>query len=149
MESIVNDRPITRVSNDPGDIEALTPNHLLLMKRQPVLPLGLFQKEDLYSKRRWRQVQYLSDIFWKRWTKEYLPLLQERQKWLNVKRNLKPGDVVLIVDDSAPRGSWLMGKVEKTICDAKGLVRRVSVKTKSSVLERPVDKLCLLLEMDE
>lgn len=64
-----------------------------------------------------------------------------------MKRN--PGDVVLIVDDSAPRGSWLMGKVEKTICDAKGLVRRVLVKTKSSVLERPVDKLCLLLEMDE
>lgn len=133
VESIVNDRPITRVSNDPNDIEALTPNHLLLMKRKPVLPPGLFQKEDLYSKRRWRQVQYLSDIFWKRWTKEYLPLLQERQKWFNAKRNLKPGDVVLIVDDSAPRGSWLMGKVEKSICDSKGQVRRVLVKTKSSV----------------
>lgn len=148
VESIINDRPITRVSNDPNDIEALTPNHLLLMKRQPVLPPGLFQKEDLYSKRRWRQVQYLSDIFWKRWIKEYLPLLHERQKWFNATRNLKPGDVVLIVDDSAPRGSWLMGKVKKAICDSKGHVRRVLVKTKSNVLERPVDKLCLLLEMD-
>ena len=56
---------------------------------------------------------------------------------------------MLIVDDSAPRGSWLMGKVEKTVPDAKGLVRRAFVKTKTSVLERPVDKLCLLLEMEE
>ncbi|XP_037631889.1 uncharacterized protein LOC119491753 [Sebastes umbrosus] len=99
VEAIINSRPITRVSNDPDDLEALTPNHILLLKRQPVLPPGVFQKEDLYVKRRWKQVQYLSDIFWKRWTKEYLPLLQERQKWLVPRRNLKPGDVVLIVDD--------------------------------------------------
>ncbi len=75
VETIVNDRPITRVSSDPHDVEALTPNHLLLLKRQPVLPPGVFQKEDLYARKRWRQVQYLSDIFWRRWTREYLPLL--------------------------------------------------------------------------
>lgn len=124
-----------------------TPNHLFLLKRQPVLPRGLFQREDLYARKRWKQVQYLSDIFWKRWTKEYLPLLQERQKQTEIRRNLREGDVVLIVDDSAPRCSWWMGKSEKTVPDAKGLVRCVFVKSKSSVLERP-DKLCLLLEMD-
>ena len=42
-----------------------------------------------------------------------------------------------------------MGKVEKAVSDAKGLVRRAFVKTKTNVLERPIDKLCLLLEMDE
>lgn len=149
VEAIVNNRPLTKMSSDPNDLEAITPNHLLLLKGQPGLPPGLFQKEDLYSKRRWRQVQYLSDIFWKRWTKEYLPLLQERQKWTQTQRNLQLGDVVLIIDDSAPRGSWLMGKVEKTICDSQGYVRRVFVRTKTNVLERPIDKLCLLLEMDE
>ncbi|XP_024123270.2 uncharacterized protein LOC112143483 [Oryzias melastigma] len=149
VEAIVNGRPITRVSNDINDLEALTPNHLLLLKGQPHLPPGIFCKDDLYARRRWKQIQYLSDIFWKRWTKEYLPLLQERQKWFVTRRNLKCGDVVLIVDDSAPRNSWLMGKVEKTVSDSNGLVRRVFVRTKSSVLERPVTKLCLLLEMDE
>lgn len=149
VEAIVNGRPITRVSSDPNDLEALSPNHLLLLKGQPVLPPGLFDRADLYGKRRWKQVQYLSDIFWKRWTKEYLPLLQERQKWTVTRRNLKPGDVVLIVDDSAPRSSWLMGKVERTLFDSKGFVRRVFVKTKSSILERPIHKLCVLLEMDE
>ena len=140
VEAIVNGRPITRVSNDPCDIEALTPNHLLLLKRQPVLPPGVFQKEDLYAKKRWKQVEYLSDIFWKRWTREYLPLLQERQKWTEIRKNQEEGDVVLIVDDSAPRGSWLMGKVEKAVSDAKGLVRRAFVKTKTNVLERLIDQ---------
>lgn len=94
-------------------------------------------------------MQYISDIFWKRWSREYLPLLQERQKWLETKRNVKEGDVVLIVDDRAPRGSWLMGKGEKTIPDSLGFVRRVLVKTKTNTLERPINKLCLLLEMEE
>ena len=58
---------------------------------------------------------------------------------------LKEGDVVLIVDDSAPSVSWLMGKVEKAVSNAKGLVRLAFVKMKTNVLERPIDKF----EMDE
>lgn len=149
VEAVINSRPLTKSSDDIDDLEPLTPNHLLLLKGKPALPPGTFQKDDLYCKRRWRQVQYISDIFWKRWSREYLPLLQERQKWLEKKRNVKEGDVVLIVDERAPRGSWLMGKVEKTIPDAQGFVRRVLVKTKTNTLERPIDKLCLLLEMEE
>lgn len=80
VETIINDRPITGPSDDPNDLEALTPNHLLLLKRQPLLPPGLFKKEDLYAHRRWKQVQYLADLFWKQWVREYLPALQERQK---------------------------------------------------------------------
>lgn len=40
----------------------------------------------------------MADLFWQRWTKEYLLLLQERQKWTSLKRNLKVGDIVLVVD---------------------------------------------------
>ena len=47
-----------------------------------------------------------------------------------------------------PRNMWLMGKVVKMAPDKKGLVQRVQVRTKSSVLERPIDKLVLLLETD-
>ena len=54
-------------------------------------PPGLFQKEDSFSLRRWRQVQYLEDIFWKRWSKEYLPPLQSMQKWTTIRKNLAVG----------------------------------------------------------
>lgn len=146
VEAIMNDRPITTITNDLNDVEPLTPNHLLLLKTNPVMPPGLFVKEDLYSRRKWRQVQYLADLFWKRWIREYLPTMQQRNKWNKIRRNFLPGDLVVIVDDSAPRNSWVLGRILKTLPGSKGLVRSVLVKTKTSVLQRPVNKLCLLLE---
>ncbi|XP_038062578.1 uncharacterized protein LOC119733069 [Patiria miniata] len=62
--AILNARPLTPLSFDPGDVEPLTPNHLLLLRANPSLPPGLFQKEDAYSRRRWRQAQFLADQFW-------------------------------------------------------------------------------------
>jgi hypothetical protein len=146
-ESILNCRPITTNSNEPGDCEALTPNHLLLLRPGPKLPCGIFTKNDNYSKRRWRQVQFLADVFWHRWSKEYLATLQERQKWLKPTPNVRVGDIVLVMDNN-PRNSWSLGKVVKVEADKKGLVRVVDVKTSSSVLRRPIHKLCLLLEAD-
>ncbi|XP_068712844.1 uncharacterized protein [Montipora foliosa] len=71
-ESIVNCRPLT-VENltDQLASEPLTPNHLLTLKTQIVLPPpGKFESPDLYSRKRWRRVQYLDNQFWLRWQKE-------------------------------------------------------------------------------
>lgn len=68
-ENIVNSRPLT-VENlaDPLGAEPLTPNHLLTFKTQVVLPPpGKFESADLYSRKRWRRVQYLANQFWLRW----------------------------------------------------------------------------------
>ena len=147
VEAIMNDRPITILSEDAKDPEPLTPNHLLQMKRMPTLPPGLFDKGDLFARRRWKQIQYIADLFWKRWTREYLPLLQERQKWNEVKRNLKCGDIMLIIDESSPRNSWPMGRITEIFPDKQGHVRRVKIKTQNGTLERPITKLCLLQDM--
>lgn len=146
VESIINNRPITSMPDDPNDLEPLTPNHLLLLKAQSSLPPGVFKQEDLYARKHWKQVQYLADLFWRRWIHEYLPILQERCKWIRSKRNLELGDVVLIVDSSSPRHSWLMGRVVQTLPDSSGTVRRVKIQTKTNVLERPINKLCLIQE---
>ena len=58
------------------------------------------------------------------------------------------GDIVLIADPNAPRGSWILGKVTDTQKDSKGIVRSVTLKTKTSIIDRPISKLCLLLESD-
>ena len=91
----------------------------------------------------------MADLFWHRWSKEYLVLLQERQKWTRVKENLKEGDVVLVVDPTAPRGSWPLGRVLETKPDGRGLVRSVKLQTQTSVLERPITKLCRVLETED
>lgn len=80
VEFIMNNRPIVAASNDPAHLEALTPNHFLLQRKVTGLPPGVFVKEDQLGKKQWRKVQYLTDIFWKRWISEYLPTLTEREK---------------------------------------------------------------------
>ena len=144
IESIINGRPLTKVSDDPKDANALTPNHLLLLKSNECFPPGVFVKSDGYSRRRWRQVQYLADLFWRRWTREYLPILQMRQKWQAVKRNFTIDDIVLVMDESLPRGYWPLARVTEVTKGRDGLVRSVKVKTSKSELFRPIDKLCLL-----
>ncbi|XP_043222567.1 uncharacterized protein LOC122381883 [Amphibalanus amphitrite] len=145
VENVINSRPLTPVSSDPADLEPITPNHLLLL-RGGAVPPGIFVRSDSFCKRRWRQVQYLADIFWRRWVSEYLPLLQHRQKWMKTERNLSVGDLVLVVDLSLPRLQWPLGRVAEVFPDASGHVRTVIVKTARSVLKRPINKLVLVQE---
>ena len=103
-QGIANSRPLCPNLDDPLDMEPLTPNHLLLQRPAITLPPGKFDDADLYSRKSWRQSQILSDHFWKRWLHEYLPTLQQRQKWLTPQRNLAVGDLVLLVDENLQRG---------------------------------------------
>ncbi|XP_013888252.1 uncharacterized protein LOC106535729 [Austrofundulus limnaeus] len=149
VEKIVNGRPLTKLSEDPRDGQPLTPNDLLLLRPECTLPPGHFVKQDLY-RRRWRQVQYLADVFWSRWVKEYLPDLQQRQKWYHPSRNYKVGDLVLILHESTPRSQWPLGLVTDVNIGTDGLVRSVQVKTLTGTYTRPIHKLCLLEgNMDE
>ncbi len=98
---------------------------------------------DKYNKR-WRQAQELASAFWKRWVREYLALLQERQKWTAKKRNLQVDDLVLVIDEKKPRGQWPLGLVEESYPDKYGVVRQVLVRTSNTKLRRDTRKLCLL-----
>lgn len=144
VESIVNSRPLTYVSDDVRDLEPLTPNHLLLLRPGSTFPADTFDKKDMYCKRRWRQVQYMAGVFWRRWLREYIVVLQQRQKWIRPERNLDSGDIVLIVDEDLPRNRWILGKVIETYPGRDNLVRSVKIKTQTGSLTRPVTKLCLL-----
>jgi hypothetical protein len=149
VEAIVNSRPLTSVSDNPDDLDPLTPNHLLTMKSVVLAPPGQFQRDDIYLRKRWRRVQYLANQFWTRWRREYLLTLQQRTKWNQPRRSLHVGDVVLLVDDTISRNHWSMGRITKTEPDKKGFVRSVHVKTQSSGFRRPIDKLVLLLPIEE
>ena len=164
--NILNSRPLTRNSDDPKDEEPLAPNHLLQLRPCSSLPPGLFDKDDQSSQRQWRQAQYLPNLFWRRWTREYLPNHQERQKWKGLKDNLKINNILLLMDENFPRGQWPLARVVEVVPSKDGLVRSTKVKTSSTVvtranrrrrgemkttttiLTRPLTKLCRL-EIDE
>jgi len=107
------------------------------------------QENSTKTTSRWRQIQYLADVFWKRWCKEYLTQLQERQRWSTPGRNFCVGDLVLVVDDMSTRNWWPLGRIVQTVPDKKGLVRQVKVKTKINKLCCPITKLCLLHEAED
>ena len=134
--NILNSRPLTRNSNSSQDEQLLTPNHLLLLRPCASLPPGVFSKDDSKCSRSWRQAQYLANVFWRRWTREYLPTLQERKKWNQTRRNLKVGGLVLLTDESFPRGKWPLGRVLEVFESRNGLVRSVKIKTSSTVATR-------------
>lgn len=142
-ESIINSRPLTKVSDSVKDPAALSPNHLLLLSEQPSCSPGVFDEVDVF-KRRWRCVQHLANEFWRRWLQEYLPLLQTRGKWLKDSKNVQVGDLVLVMDENTPRGVWPLGIVEETYPSSDGLVRSVKIKTKVSRFVRPITKVVLL-----
>ena len=150
VEAIINSRPLTPISNEVDDLNPLTPNHILTGRTMVnVPPPGVFQKENVYMRKRWRRVQYLANLFWTRWKKEYLLLLQTRQKWNRPKRNLSKGDLVLLKGENAPRCSWLMARVKETYPDKNCMVRSIRVKTQLSELSRPIHKVVLLLPVEE
>ena len=143
VENIINSRPLTKASDDVNDESVITPNHFLLLSGNYSVPWVRTTKGDVFQ-RRWRHVQHVVGHFWARWLKEYLPELNRRQKWLNKKPNLKVGDMVLMIDENAPRGSWPLARVAEVHVGRDGLVRSARLKTKTTFLVRPVTKLVFL-----
>ena len=111
VEAILNDRPLTRNPDGLEDAPALTPNMLLTFKRRSVYTPGIFDAKDVYSSRWWRRAQHLSDVFWKRWIKEYVPLLHTRQKWTHIQPDVCVDDIVLLEEENAPRGESPIARV--------------------------------------
>ena len=163
IQAIVNSRPMALNDMSSPDLpDPLTRNHLLTMKSKVLMPPpGVFLREDIYLRRRWRRVQHLANVFWERWKKEFLLTLQPRKKWIKPQRNMVVNDVVIVKDENAPRNVWRLARVEEVFPSDDGLVRKVklAIATRSldkkgrrtkevQYLERPVHKLVLVHEGD-
>lgn len=97
VERILNDRPLTSAVLDANDKLALCPNSLLFWREYE----GIVEEGNMRNKydKRWKQVNYLADVFWKRWLRDYLSSLQTRQKWSVEHRNYQKRDVVIVVSN--------------------------------------------------
>ncbi|XP_076660469.1 uncharacterized protein LOC143363824 [Halictus rubicundus] len=123
IEHSVNSRPLTHVSVDPRDNEALTPNHFLIGTSSGEIRLGAYEFRAICPRNQWRIAQSFADAFWKRWLKEYLPTLIPRTKWNRTARPLAVGDLVIIIDYQTPRNVWKRGTVIDVYPSVDGEVR--------------------------
>lgn len=65
-EGILKGRPITHVSNDAEDIEALTPNHFLLLRANPSYEDPEVSDREIITTKMWRWSQVLANFFWRK-----------------------------------------------------------------------------------
>lgn len=132
VSAIINAQPIVPVFTDPNDPLILTPATLLTQKGTPLQPpAGNFSVSDLY-KHQWRQVQHLSNIFWDKWRKKFLPTLQPRRKWQSSQPNITPGSTVILKDSQIPRNEWPLGLITQVFPSKDGKVCTVEVKVAKS-----------------
>ena len=107
-------------------------------------------------------MRYFANQVRLRWRSEYLQKLQVRRKWIQPKRNLGVGDVVISKESEEARNKWPLGRVVQVYSSEDGLVRKVKLlmadedlddcgkrQSPPSYLDRPIHKLVLLLTTDE
>lgn len=133
-EWIINNRLIREVSSD---LEALIPKHLLLLKTKPSLAPGLFDQDNLYSWCGLKQVQYMSNLFWKAWTKVPTATPGTSVVGHSIKKRCRRR----CHSSCAPRNSWIMGKITEAVPDKRGLVCRVLLWYVNSFLWQSYDML--------
>lgn len=161
VANLLNERPIGMKPG--GDVELgsyLCPNELLLGRASAKVPGGNLVVEESHQGR----LDFIDRIvngFWKKWQRDYFPTLLVRQKWHVNKRNVQPGDVVLIQDKDAVKGQWKLAQVKSVEPIRDGKVRDVKIRYKIQKLgkeytgqedvsvSRSVHRLVVLLPIEE
>ncbi|XP_029170297.1 uncharacterized protein LOC114939986 [Nylanderia fulva] len=144
IEACLNSRPLTPMSDDASDFTALTPGHFLIGRPLVSVPEQSVSTIHLNALSRWQLVQRLHEQFWHTWSHDYLHSLQQRSKWRDSKQNLAINDFVLIKNNVLPPAKWNLGRIVQVHPGADGLVRVVTVRTATSLLQRPITQLCKL-----
>ena len=128
VEATMNCRPITKLSSEIEDWRVLTPLSILTGNLHPDSPVCEFNKAEMYRSN-YKFVIAVSEQFWKRWLQMYVPWLQIRHRWHEVKPNLKAGDIVLLKEEAEDgRRHYPKAMVVKAFRDANGHVRNVELK---------------------
>ncbi|XP_076384620.1 uncharacterized protein LOC117224036 [Megalopta genalis] len=145
VEAILNSRPLTPLSSDPSELLALTPGHFLIGDALTSLRDRDLQGTPANRLSAWQRVQQLKQHFWKRWHREYLNQLANRNKWTRGQHSIIEGAIVLLREDNVPSMHWPLGRIIKTHPGSDGIVRVATVRIASNVFDRSVKKLVPLL----
>ena len=152
-EGLINSRPLTYQSTDPADDVPLTPNHFLHEQIGGQFAPTTVDDTQFNLRKSWRRVQELVRHFWKRWLQEWLPSLGaprlgshscSHRFWHRERRDIRIGEVVLIVSTDTSRGNWPLGRAVEVYPGIDGRVCVAKLQVGQGMLVRPVTKLCPL-----
>ena len=138
VENLLNERPLTVVTEDPNDLIPLTPAMFLRGVSYGAFPESHQLAVDLQGE--YQKRQSLLHELTVRFRNEYLSQLVQRAK---EKHHKKPqvGDVVLVGADDQRRLHWPMAVISELIPGRDGAVRVARVRTQHGTLLRPLQRL--------
>ena len=170
ISKILNDRPVSaqRTSSDSTDedfLRPLTPNMLLTGRNATGPPAEYTEVDDPHLRKSF--IEELEAAWWYQYKVQCFDSLIPTRKWLEARRNMKVGDVVLIQysSKSAP-GTYRLGRVTAVERDEDNLVRTCLVryhllkpitndnrKSTDDVVRKelrvPIQRLILILPVEE
>ena len=141
IEACLNSRPLCPLTDDPTDVNALTPAHFLIGRTLLSLPEETTEYINVNRIERWKLTTKIRDDFWKIWRNQYLSNLQTRSKWSQRVSNVKEGALVLVKHENTSAAHWPLARIIKIHPGSDGIVRAVTLKTATSQLQRPIVKL--------
>lgn len=144
VEAVLNSRPLCPLTDDPDDLQALTPAHFLIGSSLSIVPEPSLEFEKFTHLSRWQLTRQMLESFWSHWSNEYLQRYLSIYKWNREFPSLQEGFFVLVIDERYPPSKWPLGRVINTYPGKDGKVRVVTVRTQISILKRPIAKLCPL-----
>lgn len=151
VEAVLNSRPLLPITDDPNDLETLTPGHFLVGHPLNLIPDLDLQTTPMNRLTRYQMLQCMLQHFWKRWSSQYLHTLHERSKWrFKTDMDNLQGSLVLLKDENNPPSKWTTARVVALHPGKDDITRVVSVRTSNgNVIKRSVVKVCPLPILDE
>lgn len=94
VEACLNSRPLQALSDDPNDLNALTPGHFIIGEPICCVPEPQYDAVPDNQLTRWELLKKMRDHLWRRWSQEYIQGLSARPKWWKDSKNLEIGSTV-------------------------------------------------------
>lgn len=111
MEACLNSRPLQALSDDPDDVAALTPGHILIESALNAVPELTYESTSTSRLSRYQLLQKMRDHFWDRWSREYLQTLMARSKWWISSDQIRVGRLCLIRGENTPPTRWPLARI--------------------------------------
>ncbi|XP_020812852.1 uncharacterized protein LOC110187736 [Drosophila serrata] len=144
ISAILNSRPLCPISENPNDLDVLTPGHFLIGSSFATIEEPDITHLSIDRLSRWQRVCQIQQIIWRKWSTSYLSLLQERGKWRASRPNILPHSIVVLKEDNIPPLQWRLGRVESIIHGADGVARVAVIRTATGLIKRAVGKIAVL-----
>lgn len=133
------------MSNDPTDLQPLTPGHFIIGETLTAIPEHDISEIPVNRLTRYQLIAQIRQSFWSRWSQEYISKLQQRFKWKQAgDTNIKTGTMVLVKNENTPPMVWPLGRIIETHPGEDRITRVVTIKTSHGLSKRALSKVCIL-----